>query len=76
MGSSRKFFQKTFPAKNIPFFEMTITDDGKGFVVETALEKESLGLKNIINRAAIIDYKVKIESKINEGTSILLYEYK
>ncbi len=66
----------TIHIENIPFFEMTITDDGKGFVVETALEKESLGLKNIINRAAIIDYKVKIESKINEGTSILLYEYK
>ena len=55
---------------------MTITDDGKGFDVETALEKESLGLKNIINRAAIIDYKVKIESEVNKGTSILLYEYK
>ena len=66
----------TIHIENIPFFEMTIIDDGKGFVVETALEKESLGLKNIINRAAIIDYKVKIESKINEGTSILLYEYK
>jgi signal transduction histidine kinase len=61
---------------NIPFFEMTISDNGKGFDVGTALEKESLGLKNVINRAAIIDYKVKIESKINEGTSILLYEYK
>lgn len=61
---------------NIPFFEMTISDNGKGFDVGTALEKESLGLKNIINRAAIIDYKVKIESEINEGTSILLYEYK
>ncbi len=61
---------------NIPFFEMAISDNGKGFDVGTALEKESLGLKNIINRAAIIDYKVKIESEINEGTSILLYEYK
>ncbi len=66
----------TIHIENIPFFEMTITDDGKGFDVETALEKESLGLKNIINRAAILDYKVKIESEVNKGTSILLYEYK
>ena len=66
----------TIQLVSVPFFEMTISDNGKGFDVEKALEKESMGLKNIINRAGIIEYGVKIDSELNEGTSILLYETK
>jgi signal transduction histidine kinase len=60
----------------VPFFEMTISDDGKGFNVDEKLNKETMGLQNIINRAEIIDYKVTIQSAINNGTSLLLCETK
>jgi len=58
----------------VPFFEMTISDDGKGFDVEAELKKETMGLQNMINRAEIIDYKVTIQSEKNRGTSLLLCE--
>jgi len=60
----------------MPFFEMTITDNGKGFDVGLEKSKGTMGLQNIINRASIINYNVRIESEISKGTSLFLFETK
>ncbi len=51
-------------------FEMTITDNGKGFDEELITKGE--GLRNIRNRAAQIGAQILIESKEGEGTKIVL----
>ena len=49
---------------------ISITDDGIGFnMAEIQLGN---GLENIKNRASAINAKVKIDSKIDKGTSIKL----
>ncbi|GLB51657.1 hypothetical protein NBRC110019_06960 [Neptunitalea chrysea] len=55
-----------------PEFKMYISDNGKGFNYETAKEKSSLGLKNIVHRATAINYTVDIDTNPNEGTTITL----
>lgn len=56
-----------------PDFKMTVSDNGKGFDPESAKHNTlTLGLHNISRRAEIINYTVKIESKIGEGTTIIL----
>lgn len=61
--------------KTNPAFEMTIKDNGKGFdYKEITTKKETLGLTSLKQRASIIDYTLKIQSKTNEGTTIQLSE--
>lgn len=57
-----------------PNFSMMITDNGKGFDVNTASNKQSLGLHNMKKRAAIIDYHLEIKSEVGAGTTVILSE--
>lgn len=61
--------------QNSPKFMLKVVDDGKGFDYKTVKSKKnSLGLNNMKQRAKIINYEVKIESQIDEGTTITLFE--
>jgi len=53
-------------------FQMTITDDGKGFIVNRRLLREGLGLRNMADRAQYINGKLSINSKPGVGTKINL----
>lgn len=60
-----------------PCFEMVIADNGQGFDYEKVKDaNQTIGLQNLISRAAIIDYSVNIYSVIGEGTKIRLSENK
>jgi signal transduction histidine kinase len=51
-----------------------VSDNGRGFAVQQALESnQGLGLRNIIRRAGIIGGKAVITSAIDEGTTINLF---
>ena len=50
--------------------QITITDDGQGFDVNTI--RNGIGLKNILNRAQVIGAAVDINSNIGEGTTITI----
>ena len=50
-----------------------IKDDGIGFDAEEAKQNESLGLKNIMNRAAILNAQLEIQSQQAQGTIIRLH---
>ena len=52
--------------------EIKICDNGTGFDKELLSKKDGLGLKNMINRAALIGGNANIESIINNGTFITL----
>lgn len=54
--------------------EVKITDDGKGFDMDSLLsiDGKGLGLQNIIKRATVINGEAKIESSINQGTTITI----
>lgn len=57
----------------VPNFVMSISDNGKGFDYEnTVTDKPTLGLRSMVNRANIINYDLEIQSKIKEGTTIIL----
>jgi signal transduction histidine kinase len=61
--------------KTEPFFELAIADNGKGFDFDDKNEKKSgLGLKNIVKRAEIINFKVKIDSVPQKGTTVTISE--
>lgn len=58
-----------------PYFKMTVSDNGKGFDYNKIKDNtKTLGIHNMSNRAAIINYKLDIKTKIGEGTTILLTE--
>lgn len=52
------------------FATMAIEDDGKGF--DLNIQKEGIGLKNIILRVNQIGGKLELDSKPNKGTSLLI----
>jgi len=56
-----------------PFFQMTITDNGKGFDMENQTNG-TLGLASVATRVNAIDYKLEIRSAIGKGTSVVLSE--
>ncbi|MDV6167428.1 histidine kinase [Flavobacterium sp. DG1-102-2] len=59
--------------KTEPHFELSVSDNGKGFdLSENTTAKAGMGLKNIINRAGIINFKVKIDAIPLTGTTITL----
>ncbi|MCP4124847.1 MAG: PAS domain S-box protein [Bacteroidetes bacterium] len=47
-----------------------VDDDGVGFDIDVAREKESLGLKSLQNRAQSISADLEIDSKLGRGTTI------
>jgi signal transduction histidine kinase len=49
-------------------FELLVVDDGKGF--NLAMVEKGAGLRNIKNRALILDATIDIQSKRNKGTTI------
>jgi signal transduction histidine kinase len=51
---------------------ITIKDDGKGFDLEQARKSESLGLRNIYNRAHLLRGTIDIQSAPGAGSSIHL----
>ncbi len=60
--------------KTAPKFEMTITDNGIGFEKDNKARKSSLGLLNMENRAASINFTIAINSSPGNGTVISLTE--
>ena len=52
-------------------FTMAISDDGRGFD-QTQASKDSLGLSNMRQRAAIIGYDISIRSSPGNGTTVTL----
>lgn len=53
-------------------FELSVQDDGKGFLPDTVTEKNGLGLLNIINRAGFVGGSADIDSAPGSGTSVKL----
>ncbi|MGG9959982.1 sensor histidine kinase [Ferruginibacter sp. SUN106] len=51
-------------------FRFEIKDDGIGFDTNLINKKDGLGLQNIINRASLLGGDGKIESSVNQGTTI------
>lgn len=61
--------------KTEPFFELIITDNGKGFMFDDKTKNKSgLGLKNIVKRAEIINFKVQIDTAPEKGTTVTVSE--
>jgi signal transduction histidine kinase len=59
-----------------PDFRMMISDNGKGFDSIDKIDKLSLGLINMANRADSIAYNLAVESQVGLGTEITLSEKK
>lgn len=52
------------------FFQLEITDDGKGFEIDNHLV--SNGLKYMKQRSEQFKWDLKINSQVNQGTQIIL----
>jgi signal transduction histidine kinase len=57
---------------NDPHLTMSIQDDGMGFDISSVNSSKSYGIKNIKNRAAVLNATIDWESRVNEGTTIKL----
>ncbi len=51
---------------------LMIEDDGKGFNIKNALEKDGIGLKNIQIRTDYLKGKLEIDSSSQNGTTIII----
>jgi signal transduction histidine kinase len=61
--------------KTEPRFELIIADNGKGFDFDDKnSNKSGLGLKNIVKRAEIINFRVKIDAAPSKGTTVTVSE--
>lgn len=49
---------------------ITIKDDGKGFVVDTDIQKGNAGLNNMLSRTNILKGEMKIKSRPGSGTTL------
>lgn len=56
-------------SQNKDVFFITVEDNGIGFDIAEAINKNGMGLKNIKNRVEFLNGKLEIDSKINQGTS-------
>ncbi len=56
-----------------PFFKMTVKDNGKGFDTTSGTNR-TLGLRSMVERAALIGYRLEIDSMIDHGTTLTLTE--
>lgn len=54
-------------------FELFLKDDGKGFKYSPNKNFARIGLKNMMERAALINSNATINSKEGEGTNLLLF---
>ena len=72
-GKLNKFFSdavvETFKFDD-NLLTISIDDDGKGF--NTATNKNGIGIKNMNSRIQQIKGSLSIDSRINNGTSILI----
>ena len=58
-----------------PNFQMTISDNGKGFDFDTIKKNRStMGLQNMQSRATFINFILEIHTQLGEGTTIILSE--
>ena len=57
---------------NKDVFFITVEDNGIGFDVSDAKNKNGMGLKNIKNRIDFLNGKLEIDSQINQGTSVYI----
>ncbi len=53
-------------------FSLMIEDNGKGFDIKNALEKDGIGLKNIQIRTDYLKGKLEIDSSPQNGTTIII----
>jgi two-component system, NarL family, sensor kinase len=58
--------------KEATHLELLITDNGKGFNIEDAKQKDGIGLKNIMSRVEYLKGNIDINSSPQHGTSILI----
>jgi signal transduction histidine kinase len=64
----------TIALQNKRGFEMTVHDNGKGFHYPDIKNGVTLGLSNMVKRAAVINYGIDIQSVPGAGTTIVLSE--
>lgn len=57
-------------SKKVNSFEINIEDDGKGFDIEEALSKRSLGIASLYERTKILKGELVIDSRKGSGTVI------
>ena len=57
-----------------PKLIIEVKDNGLGFNIDNQIVSDSIGLKNCINRAQLINFDYQISSKIHEGTTVVLSE--
>jgi signal transduction histidine kinase len=53
-------------------FQITISDDGKGFDLHTLSNHNGLGLRNIQQRATLHGGHVQIETALGQGTRLII----
>ncbi|TPV33422.1 sensor histidine kinase [Paucihalobacter ruber] len=49
------------------------SDNGKGFDVTNSVHKKGLGMKNIESRISLLQAKLTVDSKLNQGTHFLIH---
>ncbi len=54
------------------FLTIEVADNGKGFDKNLVVEKDGLGLRNIVDRAALIGGEANITSTLNKGTTVTI----
>lgn len=59
-------------SQNKDIFFITVEDNGIGFDITEAKNKQGMGLRNIKNRVAFLNGKLEIESAIEKGTSVYI----
>jgi two-component system sensor histidine kinase UhpB len=57
--------------KSKQHFSLKISDDGVGFKVDDKFNSHSLGLLGMQERALSIGGKIKIDSKVGKGTTVI-----
>lgn len=55
-----------------PYFAISVSDDGKGFEQEKAIENGGSGIRNIFKRASMAGFICSIDSAPGKGSSIIL----
>ncbi len=61
--------------KTMHTFDLMITDNGKGFEVDTILKsKNASGLKNILKRIKLANLQIDLKSEIGKGTTYRIYK--
>ena len=68
-GATTALIQLTYANAAI---QLTVEDNGRGFRVTEALQRDGMGLRQLIERTACMQGTVEIESEAGVGTSILI----